>query len=384
MKNVIYYPNIELIGGVSTYQFELALKYHNSKDMTLYYKTGNLEQISRLRKYIKVIRWNGEDVECDNLLVNYDFDEFIPHVKMSGKGHTYQTIHAMYITNEIKPKVNDFFDYYICVSDIVKQEFQQLTRLPDSKFIVSHNPLTILEEDRKPCLVIGVFQRLKYANEKGEKRIQALINKLDMESLNYLMLIASDSKPFKSRNITYLEPKAKGIRNVMALCDVVLVLSNCEGENYTSKEAKGVGCKVLGTPIPSLIENRVLDKTLEFDLSNIDECVEWLKELYESKEPRHSDYKPIEDKYDEILLDGKANYREEQSIMKVKVLVNGITDVDTGAVLPVGFIKEVDKDDENIKKALEMKLIEEVKEVKVAIQEPKEVKKAVRKTTKNK
>ena len=394
MKNVIYYEKIEHIGGVSTYEYELAFKYFQTKDITLYFRVGNAEQISRLRKYIRVKKWNGEDIECDNFLTNYSFESFIPHVKLSGKGHSYQVIHAMYKTNGIKPKVNDFFDYYICVSDIAKQEYQELTGLPDSKFIVSHNPLTITKDDLKPSLVIGVFQRLKGAYEKGEGRIKALIDKLDVAKVKYLMIVASDSKPFYSRNITYIEPRAEGIRNIMALCDVMLCLSDCEGDNYTTKEAKSVGCKVLATPIPSLIENKVIDKTLEFDLSNIDECVDWLKELYENKEPRQLNYKAIEDKYESILLDGKSDYREEQEVMKVRVLVNGVKSTD-GRELPIGYIKEVE-DSKEIRTYINNGWLEEVKvvepedakpikkesKVSDAVKEPKEVKKAVRKTTK--
>ena len=388
MRNVIYYENIEHLGGVSTYEYELALKYHNSKDMTLYYKYGDVEQLRRLRRYIKVVKWNGEDVECDSFFTNYAFEDFIPHVKLSGKGHTYQVIHAMYKTNKVPPKVDDFFDFYVCVSEVVKDEFQELTKLPNSKFIISHNPLTILDEDMKPSLVIGVFQRLKGAWEKGGKRIEALIKLLDQEKVNYLMLIASNDKPFISKNITYIEPRVEGVRNIMALCDVVLVLSDCEGDNYTSKEAKSVGCKVLATPIESLFINKVVDKVLEFDLSNINECIEWLKELYENKEPRHSNYKAIEDKYDDMLLDGKSSYREEETIMKVRVLVNGIKH--DGKDLPIGYIQETE-DNSTVRMYIDNGWLEEVIEpkvvepkVEVAIQEPKEVKKAVKRTTKKK
>lgn len=393
LLNVIYYENIQRLGGVSTFVYELAQKYHNTKNIVLYYKYGDIEQINRLREYIKVIKWKGEEVKCDNFITNYEHETFIKHLKMSGKGHTYQVIHAMYKTNRVKPKVDDFFDYYVCVSEVVKKEFMELTNLPNEKFIVSHNPLTIMNQDLKPSLVIGVFQRLKFAWEKGGERIKALVDRLDTMPINYLMLVASDDQTIKSNNIAYIKPRVKGHRNIMALCDVVLVLSQCEGDNYTSKEAKSVGCRLICTPVETFYENKVIgeqDKVLEFDMSNIDEVVDWLYNLYLNKEPRQLSYEPIQDKYNEILLNGKSNYRKEEG-MKVKVLVNGITDRETGKELPIGFIKEAD-DSKALETMIDKKMVEVVKEEKVikedvvetSVKPKKEVKKAVRKPRRKK
>lgn len=388
MKNVIYYHDILKLGGTTTYEYELVKKYYKTKDIVIYYSYGDAEQIRRLRQYVKVVKWNGEDIECDNFITNYNFESFIPHVKLSGKGHTYQVIHAMYKTNRIKPKVFDFFDYYLCVSEIVRKEFKEVTGLSDEKLLVSHNPITIEEKDKIPCLIIGSFQRLRGAWEKGGNRMEQLIKRLDHTDINYLWLMATDDKPFHSNNVVYMNPRID-VLNIMATCDVVTVLSDCEGDNYTSKEAKMVGCKILSTPLDCLLENKIIgknDKLLEYDLSNIDEVIEWLRALYKAKKPNKTDYIPPQDKYDEILLDGVSNYEREETFMKVKVLVNGIQDKDTGKTLPIGFIKEVDKDDEGIKKAIASGYIEVVEEpkVEVAIQEPKEVKKAVKKSTKKK
>ena len=80
MKNIFYFYNINSIGGVESMFYYLAKKYKDN-DITVYYSYGDEKQIARLRKYIKVLKYNNETIglfvaTCDipNILEEYQLD----------------------------------------------------------------------------------------------------------------------------------------------------------------------------------------------------------------------------------------------------------------------------------------------------------------------
>lgn len=389
MKNVLYYQNVLALGGTTTYEIELCKKYCETKDITLFYKEGDYQRIGELKKYVRCIKWEGQEVECDNFFTNYDFDLDVLD-KFKAKKY-YQVIHCQYITNKVIPKLNDKFDLYICVSWIVLKQFKELTNLPDDKLMVSYNPLTIEEADKKPPLIIGSFTRLSW--EKGEDKMKMLIQELDRQKVNYLWLIyTNDIDNIKSDNVIYHKP-IKNVRNIIAMCDIVAQLSLCEGDCYTIKEAKSIIDKVLITPCPSFFEmgcDRNKDIVLEQDMSNINEVVYKLKELAETKQERISNFTPKKDLYDELLNNGVSYYKRLKDMnYKVKALkkFEGIIDNEVNRERKENEIWIVDgiRKDLLVEKDL-VEVIEEIKEevIEDAIKPKKEVKKAVRKTTKAK
>lgn len=318
MKNIIYYEDVMHLGGTTTYEIELCKKYYKTKDITLYYKTGSSQQIARLKRYVRCVKWNGEDVDCDVFITNYDFQSFINHVHFK---FGIQVIHADFdVQRKFKPRLDDRFDIYLCVSELVRKKFQLVSGLPNEKLAVCHNPLTVEENELKPPLIIGSFTRL--SEEKGGKRMKELIYKLDSSGINYIWYIfTNDDVNIKSENIVVKKPLIYNARNYMSMCDLVAQLSDCEGDNYTTKEAKSVGCKLILTPCESFEENGLLDDCilLDFDLSNIDEVVGKIKNEYINKPSRKLSYVPLKDDYDKYLLDGKSGY-EGENVMVIKVL----------------------------------------------------------------
>ena len=57
--NVFYISHFNVIGGIETYIYELAKKYHKY-DITVVYSSGDSKQIARLRKYVRVIKLGKE------------------------------------------------------------------------------------------------------------------------------------------------------------------------------------------------------------------------------------------------------------------------------------------------------------------------------------
>ena len=51
MKNIFYFRLLNKIGGIETFFYNLAKKY-NDWDITIYYQTGDINQIKRLKKSV--------------------------------------------------------------------------------------------------------------------------------------------------------------------------------------------------------------------------------------------------------------------------------------------------------------------------------------------
>ena len=55
--NLFYYKDINSIGGIETFFYNLAQKYGGKYDITILYQTGDPEQIKRLSKLVRVKKY---------------------------------------------------------------------------------------------------------------------------------------------------------------------------------------------------------------------------------------------------------------------------------------------------------------------------------------
>ena len=53
--NIFYFDRINKIGGVETFFYNIAKMYGN-KDITIFYGAGDIKQIERLKKYVRVVQ----------------------------------------------------------------------------------------------------------------------------------------------------------------------------------------------------------------------------------------------------------------------------------------------------------------------------------------
>ena len=71
VTNAIYCSDINVIGGIETYLYELAKKY-GDYDIQLFYNTADKEQLRRLKKYIKCTQLDHkEKIKCKQLFILY-------------------------------------------------------------------------------------------------------------------------------------------------------------------------------------------------------------------------------------------------------------------------------------------------------------------------
>ena len=313
MKNVITISHINIIGGVEEFIYQLAKNYE--RDFTVYYRTADPDQLSRLAKQCNVIQFTGnEKIVCDRAFYDYGVNFFINNIE--AKEHI-EVIHADYKVLKIKPHLHEKITKYICVSETIKRHFLDVADVEPKMVETVYNPLEISPEERKPAILIGSFTRL--TGEKGGNRIRELADRLNKAGVNYLWLVFSDYKDFlNNKNVVFVQQRLEGITNIMNSLDYVAQISDSEGWSYTEQQAKMLGIPMIHTPYPAFYEmgTRPEDIMLEFDMSNIDEVVEKIKNT--KKKPRKSDWIQPKNKWDELLLKG-GNIRKKGTVMRKKI-----------------------------------------------------------------
>ena len=283
--------------------WELAKKYHRDFDITVYYYKGDKDQINRLRRYVNVVKFNGETIECEKAFFNYNLEPFLSHVKAK---HVYEIIHADFLLQRnIVPHIDPRIDTYLAVSQRVADSFYTVTGV---KCEVCPNPLTLEEIKYKP-LFICAAQRM--TSEKGGNRIRELIRRLDMSDIDYYFLIfTNDRMNIDSPNVCVMRPRLD-IRKFIYGCDLFVAVSDSEGRCYSVGEKLGYGTgHLLITPCPSFFEQGADNSNsivLDFDMNNMDDVIEQIRKI-RTKAKQTFTPMTVEDLWKTYLAEGKPTY----------------------------------------------------------------------------
>ena len=299
--NIFYFNNINAIGGVETFFYYLAKKYQDY-DITIFYSNGDEEQIKRLKKYVRVKKYNGERIKCKKAFFNYnpviidkvDAEEYI------------QVIHADYkaqpeLSRSVHPKITKI----IGVSKLVSKTFEEVT---GRKVDLCYNPVEI-DEPKEPILIVSATRLNE--NVKGKENIVKIGKMLDDADLPYLWLIfTNDTNAIKNPNIIYMKPKLD-ITNYLKKADIVAQLSNSESFGFTPNEALKLGTPVLLMDLPIWKELNIKDGVHGWIIKDIDSFD--VNKLYK-KLPSFK-YEPPKDRWDKFLASGNSTYKEDLKIM---------------------------------------------------------------------
>lgn len=304
-KNILYFSYINKIGGVESFFYYLAKQYKDY-DITIIYKSGDREQIKRLRNYVRVVKYKGQEIECDKAFFNYSID-IIDNVKAK---EYYQIIHADYKAQGLKPILNKKLKY-IGVSKLACDSFEELTGI---KPILIYNPIEI----DKPKKVLNLISATRLTKEKGKERIIKLGRLLNENNIPYIWTIFTDDiNVIDNPNIVYMKPRLD-ITNYIANSDYLIQLSDNEAYCYSVVESLLVGTPVIVTDMPVMKEigiNKDNGFILDFDLNNVP-----IKEIYEKK--FNFKYEPPKSEWDKYLQKGKSTYQEElKKVYKVEAII---------------------------------------------------------------
>lgn len=331
--NIFYFDHLNKIGGVETFFYEIAKKYCDN-DITVFYSYGDLKQIQRLKKYIRVIKYTGQNIKCKKAFFNYSLKP-IDNIEAE---RYYEIIHANYKDLGIHPNVHDKINEYIGVSQSVCNVFTELTGLPCT---LCYNPITI----EKPKRVLYLISATRLTREKGKDRILKLAKALDNAGIPYIWTIfTNDTRAIQHPRIIFMEPQLN-IRDYIAKADYTVQLSDTEAYCYTMIESLLLNVPVIVTPWACLKELNITNNygfILPFDMTNIP-----VDEIYNKKFNFKYNLKP--DNWNQILELSKSTYKEElNSIYTVEALSayqnNKLVDAELGRIPEPGEVWDVSKE----------------------------------------
>ena len=323
LKNVIYFPSVNAVGGIETFCYEMGLKYGKEYDITFLFRDGDPAMLAKIAETCRVIRYRpGDEIECDVFIFGWGYD-ILDHVHAK---EYIQTFHADYINRHLNP----------CDDKRITKRFGVAENT--TKGIVEHygldmqtmyNPYTV----KKPRKVLKLVSATRLTAEKGFDRMVNLAARLDDAGIPFHWLVFTDKpREFPNKSVTVL-PARLGVLDFIADADYLVQLSDTEGYSYSIVEALSVGTPVIVTDIPVAAEQGVVNgKTgfiLPFDMSKVP-----VDAIY--KGLRKFTYTPRESHYETVLVKGKAKYADERKgtvTVQVRMRYN---DLELGRVVNKG------------------------------------------------
>ena len=331
--NIFYFDRINKIGGVETFFYEIAKKYCDN-DITIFYSIGDLKQIKRLKKLVRVIKYTGQKIKCKKAFFNYNLKP-IDNIQAE---RYYEVIHANYKDLGIYPNTHPKIHEYIGVSKSVCEAFTELTKLPCT---LCYNPITI----EKPKRVLYLISATRLTAEKGKDRILKFAKALDDANIPYIWTIfTNDTNVIKHPRIIFMEPQLN-IRDYIAKSDYTVQLSDTEAYCYTMIESLLLNVPIIVTPWKCLDELNITDEygfILPFDMSYIP-----TQEIYNKS--FNFKYNLIPDIWDKLIEPSKNTYLKELNskyiVEALKTYQNkNMKDIELGYVPSPGSRWVVSKD----------------------------------------
>ena len=310
LKNVIYFPSFNSIGGVETYCYEMALKFGKDYDITIVYRQGDKKQMQRLREVCRVIKYHdGDKIICDVFLFGWGWD-IIDSVEAK---EYVQTYHADFKARGIDPCLDSRVTKRYGVAENTTIGIREHFPI---EVETMYNPYT----PKKPRKVLNLISPTRLTPEKGYSRMLQLADALDKANIPFLWTVYTDHpREIPNKSMVCL-PGRLDILDYIANADYLVQLSDTEGYSYSIVEALSVGTPVICTALPVAEEQGVVNgKTgfiLPFDMSSIpvDDIYKGLKKFKVT---------PRESHYDEILSPGKSNYEyDSNGTTTIRVLTN--------------------------------------------------------------
>ena len=332
-NNVFYQLHINNIGGIETFLYELArLSHENRRDLTIVYRSGDPIQVSRIRKYCRIMSLAEieKPIKCHRAFFNYAVDA----IDLFEADEYIQLIHADFKSDILqgwihKNPQSDKITTRYAVSTNNKKSYEEVTGYKVKG--VLYNPIHIDKEPRIMTLVSA--QRM--SGEKGVNRLKALVEMFDKANIPYVWHIFAD-KPvdMNSENVMF-HKITLDVRRWLKYADYTVLLSDTEGFPYTIYESLCLGTPVIVTPLLMLDEIGVNPENsivLDFDMSNVN-----IREIYEKAGTFKFKYSQKPDGWLE-LLQGESDY--EFISVKVRALRTFI-DMSLGTKIEAGTEYEV-------------------------------------------
>ena len=260
---ILYIGEAQKIGGIETFMYNFCLNLSKDYDiLVLYSEAMDIKQISRLKKYVPVMRNDGGAIICDTI-INMRITEEVPgNVTYKKK---IQMCHTCKIMKEYTVSKNN--DYQVFVSEVAARSFSEDLK-KDYKVI---NNLMDGREHTKALRLISATRLGTF--EKGAENIEKFADALNRAGIKFLWLLFTDVPP--KREIKGIIPMNTelDIFPFIKASDYLIQLSSSESFCYSIVEALSQNVAVITTPLEVLDEigfkKDEMGYIVPFDLNNI-------------------------------------------------------------------------------------------------------------------
>ena len=304
--NLFYYKDINSIGGVESFFWNLAQKYGKDYDITILYQTGDPEQLKRLRELVRVKKYRqGEKVRCKRCFVTFNA-AMLDNIEAE---EYYQLLHGDYRSLGVVPDSHPKIQEWVAVSKVVRDSYADITgKVPD----VCYNPFLPI----KPRKVLRLISATRLTPDKGYHRMEQLAKALTDAGIPFEWDVYSDQRKHFTSPYVCIRPSRLDVVDCIAKADYFVQLSDAEGYCYSIVEAMSVGTPVIVTDFKVAREVGVLDRVngfiLPMDMSDIP-----VEDIY--KGLKRFKYVAPEDRWSELLLPVPPDYAEQMAVpVKIK------------------------------------------------------------------
>ena len=264
-SNAYYFRHLNKIGGIESHLKYLAMTYAHKYEITVFFKTADMEQLDNLRRYVRCVQITDKDfVRCKRLFCCFNRE----------------------ILNQCEAEKNE----YLGVSQLVCDSWYEVSGIKARNVF---EPV-VLEDVEKPLLFVSAT---RLTPEKGWTRMLELAEALDNANVNYTWFVYTNSDRPASKNMVMLPPRMD-IANKIGAYDAFIQLSDNEGFCLSIAEALMRKVPVIATDLPVLKELGLNDTNsiiLPFDMKDIP--VERIRNIKKLK----FSYKLPKEKWDEVL-----------------------------------------------------------------------------------
>lgn len=298
-NNIFYWSHLNIIGGVETWLYEIAVKYGKDYDILIVYDTADKKQLERLRPLVRTIKRENHFFVCEKLFIGYSAEI----VEQTEAKEIYPVLHADYKTEGLRPYMSSKVTGYIGVSKNTCKTFKEITGL-DAE--VCYNPIS----KRKPRKILHLISATRISQQKAPQNMIRFAEILDKSGIPYVWDIFTNGRlpNYYNDHIVYHAPTLDVI-DYVAEADYLVQLSRSEGYSYSIIESLMVGTPLIITEMGCLEDMQVKDRENAFVLPyNFTEKDVPIKEIYKGL-PKFS-YTPRKDEWTKYLAKGESKYQE--------------------------------------------------------------------------
>lgn len=307
MGDAFFFNYIMDMGGTESFLYYLAKKYRD-RDITIYYKQGDPQQLERLKRYVQIKRITGEPIKCEKAFFCYSLEN-IENVEAE---EFIFVVHADYKAQNKKPPIHPKITRYIAVSQSAADSFKELTGIECE---VCYNPVAV---DKGKPLVLMSATRL--SQEKGKAEMVRLARRLEAEGIKFIWFVfTNDINQINDNNIIYCPPRAD-VAQLMPRADWFVQLSSAEAFCYSVVEANLAGVPCITTDLKVFDELGIQE--IKVDDADLIEKI---------KNPPKVKFKAPADRWGEILTERKSTYKPPKKTKTVTVkIISDYIDILTG------------------------------------------------------